>query len=326
MFIRYGRPFNYQNVSVENYQQIFLGRPYSILQKPRLSFHHRVRILTVVLSSACDFSARQIVRSKTQSYYLRYNVVTIFSLGNNPGCTSLVAQENDDYGDILQFDHVDSYHNITLSVLYAFQWLQLAHLPIDYVLKTDSDCVVNYPLLLQLIYPYDVIKDDVYMGDCHRDEIFNTKNHRRKNYVPAAVVGSTVLSYYASGGGYIISYHLLPRLMIAMRHVNYLTHHEDVNTGKGMQLLQVPCVDYSRFWVARLGCENQGECLRHVILHPKSSILEVDRFYSYLPFHVCCKLSSSYHYRHEEDSTLMFNWNWNMFTVSFGTNNLRIYF
>ena len=316
MFIRYGRPFDYQNVSVESYQQIFLGRPYSILQKPRLSFPHRVRVLTIVLSSACDFSTRQIVRSRTQSYYLRYNAFTIFSLGNNPECTSFVGQENDDYGDILQFDHVDSYHNITLSVLYAFQWLQLANLPIDYVLKTDSDCVINYPLLLQLLSPYDVSKDDVYMGDCHHDEIFNTKNHRRKNYVPAAVVGNTVLSYYASGGGYVISYHLLPRLMIAMRHVNYLTHHEDVNTGKGMQLLQVPCVDYSRFWVARLGCKNQSECLRHVILHPKSSILEVDRFYSYLPFYVCCKVLATSISIVMKKHTFLFNLNFNMSTVS----------
>lgn len=289
MFLRYGRPYNYKNVSVPTYQQIFLGRPYSILQKPRFSFSHRVRILTIVLSSACDFSARQVVRSKTQSYYLRYNVYTIFSLGYNPTCSSLVDQENEQYGDILQFSHVDSYHNITLSVLYAFQWLQLFDLPVDYVFKTDSDCVINYPLLLQVIYPYDVVKDDVYMGDCHRDENFNTKNQNRKNYVPPAVVGDDVLSYYASGGGYIISYHLLPRLMIAMRHVNYLTHHEDVNTGKGMQLLLVPCVEHSDFWVARRGCGNQTDCLRHVVLHPKTSILEVNQYYSYLPLCVCFK-------------------------------------
>lgn len=287
MYILHGKPFHYKNVSVENYQQVYFGTPYSILLKPRLNFTHHVRVLTVVLSAACDFSARQLVRAKTQSYYTRFNVYTIFSLGNNPVCTSQVSQENVVYGDIIQFDHIDSYKNITFSVLHTLQWLQFTELPVDYVLKTDSDCVVNYPYLLQLISPYNVEKDNVYMGDCHKDERFNTRKVHSKNYIPATVVGKTVLPYYVSGGGYLISYHLLPRLMIAMRHVDYLTHHEDVNVGKGMQLLFVRCVDYSDFWVARNGCESKEECLKHVILHPKRSSSEVNRFYSYLQLRIC---------------------------------------
>ena len=142
--------------------------------------------------------------------------------------------------------------------------------------------MVNYPLLLNTISQYADRKEWMYMGNCHKDEKFNTRRSNQKNYVPYSVVGSTRLPAYASGGGYVISYNLLPDLLIAMRHVNYLTHHEDVNVGKGMDLLHVECIDQSAIWIARKGCWFSRTCLKKVIMHPQHSKSEIQRFYSYL--------------------------------------------
>lgn len=89
-------------------------------------------------------------------------------------------------------------------------------LPVRYVFKTDSDCVVNYPRLIELL---DTIseeqKQNLYMGLCDKGKNYNTMDVSRKNYVPKSLVqGDTYIPYYVTGGGYVISYELLPKLLV----------------------------------------------------------------------------------------------------------------
>ena len=278
----YGKPYNYPSTNTTEYSFLPFGQPYSVLQTPQLNASSHIRILSIVLSSTCDFDTRKYVRSKTSSYYEKYRVRPIFALSSDEVCNVEVGRENGQFGDILQFSHQNSYKNISLSVLYSFQYLQSRQLSVDFVFKTDTDCVVNYPLLNQTISKYEQNREYLYMGNCHSGEMFNTRWPDRKNYVPPSVVGKTRIPTYASGGGYVISYKLLPKLLIAMRHVNYLTHHEDVNVGKGMDLLNVECVDKTAIWIARSGCRFSWTCLKKIIMHPKKSPSEIERFYSYI--------------------------------------------
>ena len=277
----FGNPFQYHTSPVLEYQFVPFGMPYSVLQSPVIKTDGRIRIFTIMLSSACQAEMRQHVRNNTRDYLHRFRVYTIFVLGSNPACDELVSQESSRYGDILQFDHVDSYNNITLSVLYAFQYLQAGRYPIDYVFKTDSDCVINYPLLLSIVSQYDY-RSNVYLGNCHINEPYYTYNSLRKNYIPKVIVGNSTIPYYNSGGGYLISYRLLPDVLAAIRYVPFLTHHEDVNIGKAMYLLKVGCIDYTKRWISRNGCNSKSQCLSKVIMHPEKSDYEIERFYSYL--------------------------------------------
>ena len=282
MFILYGRPFNYPVSNVTEYQFLPFGSPYEVLHTPYFHFRTPIRILTIILSSACDMDRRNYVRSKIRDYYEKYRVFSVFALGYDPACGDEVNIENEFHGDIFQFSHENSYQNISLSVLYSLLYIHNHHIPADYVFKTDIDCVINYPLLLQHLKPYDPLVSRVYMGDCHVGEHYLTRDIKRKQYIPATLVGDYQIPPYASGGGYIISYKLLGELMIAMRHVDFLTHHEDVNIGKGMALILVHCIQKRSMWVARNGCESKKECLEYVVMHPNLNDEEIDVFYSYL--------------------------------------------
>lgn len=279
-----GDPFQYHESPVLDYHFVPYGKPYSVLHTPTIKVSGRIRIFTLMLSSACQSELRQHVRKNTRSYFRRFRVYTVFVLGSNPVCDDSVSYESSRYNDILQFDHVDSYSNITLSVLYAFQFLQAGRYSIDYVLKTDSDCVINYPLLLSIVSQFDY-RSNVYLGNCHVNEPYFTYNILKKNYIPSYIVGSSTIPYYNSGGGYLISYRLLPDVLAAIRYVPFLSHHEDVNVGKAMYLLKVGCIDYTKRWIARNGCDSREKCLSKVIMHPKDSDFEIEQFYSYLAFY-----------------------------------------
>ena len=69
---------------------------------------------------------------------------------------------------------MDTYNNITLSVLFALHYVSRQNLPVKYVFKTDSDCVVNYPLLKQYIakLPKDN-QEKLYMGRCDMGSGYN---------------------------------------------------------------------------------------------------------------------------------------------------------
>lgn len=285
LLMQYGRPYRYRKAKLRTYFHIPYGYPFEVLQRPQLESMEPYTFLTMMLSQSCDFKLREIVRNRTRHLRSRFSVYSIFVLANAvPSCNDAIAAENTAYGDILQFNHLDSYNNITLSVLFAFHYIHNLSLPIKYVFKTDSDCVVNYPRLKALI---DVMtekqKNNLYMGLCDKGKTYNTVDVSRKNYVPKSLVQENVyIPYYVTGGGYVISYGLLPKLLVGISHLPFIGHNEDVNVGRGMQLVQIPCTDIKPNWIARNGCFSKTECLKNVIIHPWMDISEVPRYYSYL--------------------------------------------
>lgn len=241
--------------------------------------------LTLMLSQGCSFELRSMVRNKTKLMRSKFSVYSIFVLANPvPSCNEQIAKENEEYGDILQFDHLDSYNNITLSVLFAFHYIHDLQLPIKYIFKTDSDCVINYPLLTNMLSQLsDEEKANLYMGLCDQGKSYNTMDVSRKNYIPKSMVmNNTYIPYYVTGGGYVISYSLLPRLLAGLSHLPFIGHNEDVNVGRGMQLVNIPCHDIRPKWIARHGCASKEECLTYVVLHPWMDESEVPTYYSYL--------------------------------------------
>ena len=286
----YGLPYTYSKSALDLYETIPYGVSYTVLQAPDLSHLPRLMFLTLMLSRACDDSLRMTVRNNTSASQHEEGFHVVFVTARSRSiCDERVREENAKYRDILQLDHVDSYHNLTLSVLHAFHYVHNMSLPVRYVLKTDSDCVVNYAVLRRYARFASRRRGDVYMGNCKRDMTFNIIDPTMKNFIPNSLVGAEKrYSYYATGGGYLISYSLLPQLLVGVSHLRFVGHFEDVNVGRAMKLVGVECLGLTRRWIARHGCPTREVCLKYVIMHPQWNVEEVARFYSYLSFLVCC--------------------------------------
>ena len=233
------------------------------------------------------------VRNKTRQVQHKQGYHIVFVTGKSHSrCNQQIHQENLQFHDVLQFDHTDSYHNLTLSVLYSLHFLHNLSLPVQYVLKTDSDCVVNYPLLhtlLDQIPPSSASRNRVYMGACRRNTKYNVYDASKKNFIPISLTQNELwYSYYVTGGGYVLSYSLLPELLVGASHLKFIGHFEDVNVGRALELVGVKCIDRSSVWIHRHGCPDKQTCLKAVVIHPKHDKDEIDRFYSYLALTVCC--------------------------------------
>ena len=72
------------------------------------------------------------------------------------------------YGDILQLDHIESYHNLSLVVANTLQVLYDRNISFDYLLKTDDDCVVNLDALANIVNERSLRKlKYLYAGNCN---------------------------------------------------------------------------------------------------------------------------------------------------------------
>lgn len=109
----------------------------------------QVNLLVLVHSSVTHFDFRQLIRKHNRIK----NSVTIFLLGflDDPGMQSLVEEEWNRYGDIVQASFLDSYANLTLKHIMGLTWTVKFCSQAQLVIKMDDDIFVNYPLLEQLM-------------------------------------------------------------------------------------------------------------------------------------------------------------------------------
>ena len=166
-----------------------------------------------------------------------------------------------EYGDLLFVDNIEDYYLLPLSVFHTILYINHHTSFKGYLFKTDSDCNINYGNLLSVInqgYPY--------MGSCNtKGKYIHKQNH--KHFVPKDLVGSGYRPPFATGGGYLVQTDLIPRIVIALRHIKYITHMEDENIGRALNLINISCHSIDN-WIARHGCKENMNCSRYVIIHP----------------------------------------------------------
>ena len=302
LFTLYGPPFSYRVSNSTSYPTIEFGKSLTYLNIPMIPRKVHFDLFLFICSSTPEMFVREKLRRRFHSLSANYSLGYFFVLGSNPELNEQIRDENQKYLDILQFDHVDSYHHITLSVFGAIQYLSQIHVNTSYYMKTDSDCVLNVPRLMQYIQT----ANRTYIGNCKYKKSYLTysaleKRKQRmrriirdkflrkeaydllvKRAIPDSLVGNdTRITSYATGAGYLIRSDILPQLAVSIRHLNFIGHNEDVNIGKAMTMLGRPCTLVEN-WVARRGCANRTECLDYFIIHKKNSSMEVGKYWDYV--------------------------------------------
>ena len=71
----------------------------------------------------------------------------VFGLHKNKSRDASLRIEADKYGDIIQGDFYEDYHNMTLKSLLALKWTSLFCPQIKYLVKSDDDMIINIPYL-----------------------------------------------------------------------------------------------------------------------------------------------------------------------------------
>jgi hypothetical protein len=257
----------------DGYQEIPYGKPYTILIYPNLSMIPINSSLLLIFTKPKDYDLRTLFRK--HSYLWKYkfplNYFFIMATDYEQYDTMInVYNESKIFHDILLFNTTNSYHTLILNELLTYHFITNLHLPIRYVIKTDSDMVLNIPKIMKNIYSVSKMNlHSFYGGDCLLSTLGPSKG---KHHVPSCVYGKENKAYYARGGLYVITYNLIPSLLLHFRHYPYLFHNEDAMHGVILRSIGYSCINLDQNkWIARYGCQSFNVCITYDSIHPANN-------------------------------------------------------
>lgn len=194
----------------------------------------------IVLSARNNFNHRNLVRQTYGSVKYANNVqilAVVFILANSAtpanddANVKKLQAENEQFGDIIMGDFIDSYRNLTLKTIMAFEWLTEHCRQAQIVVKTDDDVVVNiFELTKQLhaLSPADMVSSNIW-GWIHKDEE-TVKNVTSRFYAAFVDYPSGKFPDHCGGVGYITPFRVVERILddISSSYPRRVSTHEDV--------------------------------------------------------------------------------------------------
>ncbi|XP_077008172.1 UDP-GlcNAc:betaGal beta-1,3-N-acetylglucosaminyltransferase 7 [Tamandua tetradactyla] len=213
-----------------------------------------VYLLMVVKSVITQHDRREVIRQtwgrQQEAGGGRGAVRTLFLLGTASKreerlhYQQLLAYEDRLYGDILQWDFLDSFFNLTLKEVHFLKWLDTYCPDVPFVFKGDDDVFVNPTNLLEFLADRRP-QEDLFVGDVlQRARPIRRKDN--KYYIPAALYSKASYPPYAGGGGFLMAGGLARRLRRACDTLQ-LYPIDDVFLGMCLEVLGVQPVAHEGF-------------------------------------------------------------------------------
>lgn len=144
-----------------------------------------------------------------------YKIKRIFLLGRENSTLS-VSDEATEFGDILQADFGENFHNLTYKDYFFLSWFESQSCQTKFVFKGDDDILLNTFLLKQLLNKYqDHVKEPFMMGSVLRNSPRVT-DKSSKYFVSGDQYRAAYYPPYVSGGGFVMTTSLALALAKAM--------------------------------------------------------------------------------------------------------------
>ncbi|NWV82145.1 B3GL1 acetylgalactosaminyltransferase, partial [Dasyornis broadbenti] len=245
-------------------------RPFTLRQRPSCA-HARPFLVILVASSPGDLQARQAIRITwgSRDSWWGQRILTLFLLGQDTQARDRaealsVEDESLLYGDIIRQDFVDTYDNLTLKTIMAFQWLSEFCSNARFFMKTDTDSFINTPNLVKFLLQLNS-SENFYTGYPLIDN-FAFRGFDRKRYISYEDYPFKLYPPYCSGIGYVLDGKLALRVYELTSHVRPVKM-EDVYVGICLNILRVNLTipqDAEQFFLYKI---NFDICkYRHLIL------------------------------------------------------------
>lgn len=211
-----------------------------------------VYLLMVVKSVATQHDRREVIRKTwgKERVVDGKKIKTLFLLGKSSSVAEkanhqkLVEYEDYIYGDILQWDFLDSFFNLTLKETHFLKWFHIYCPSVRYVFKGDDDVFVSVENIFEYLESSNHGKN-LFVGDV----IFKAKPIRKKEnkyYIPQALYNKTHYPPYAGGGGFLMDGTLARRLYWVADTLE-LYPIDDVFLGMCLEVLQVTPIKHNAF-------------------------------------------------------------------------------
>uniref|UniRef100_UPI0037E9137A UDP-GlcNAc:betaGal beta-1,3-N-acetylglucosaminyltransferase 7 n=1 Tax=Semicossyphus pulcher TaxID=241346 RepID=UPI0037E9137A len=211
-----------------------------------------IDLLMVIKSVATQHDRREVIRKTwgKEQVLDGKKIKTLFLIGKSSNEAEranhqkLVEFEDYIYGDILQWDFLDSFFNLTLKETHFLKWFSSYCPGVRYIFKGDDDVFVSVENIFEYLESTNHAKD-LFVGDV----MFKAVPIRRKEnkyYIPQALYSKTHYPPYAGGGGFLMDGTLARRLHIVADTLE-LYPIDDVFLGMCLEVLQVTPVKHNAF-------------------------------------------------------------------------------
>nr|XP_033792016.1 beta-1,3-galactosyltransferase 5-like [Geotrypetes seraphini]XP_033792025.1 beta-1,3-galactosyltransferase 5-like [Geotrypetes seraphini]XP_033792034.1 beta-1,3-galactosyltransferase 5-like [Geotrypetes seraphini]XP_033792042.1 beta-1,3-galactosyltransferase 5-like [Geotrypetes seraphini]XP_033792050.1 beta-1,3-galactosyltransferase 5-like [Geotrypetes seraphini]XP_033792059.1 beta-1,3-galactosyltransferase 5-like [Geotrypetes seraphini] len=181
-------------------------------------------LMVLVTSAPRNVGAREVIRKTwaAKEKWAPFAWQTVFLIGQTlaDGITQRIQKEQQNFGDILVGDYLDTYRNLTLKVMHGLKWATERCQP-DYILKTDDDCFVNSDRLPMFLAVHNTIKTGLYVGALFSQE--KRKVIREPSslwYVAREDYWPDEYPPYVSGIGYILSLDVASKLLLMAEYIH----------------------------------------------------------------------------------------------------------
>lgn len=174
-------------------------------------------LLIVVKTGVDEFEERNVIRNTWVSDAQSLDMTTIFSVGQSTDVTvnKRVLDEAEIFGDILQWNVLESYHNLTLKTYLNLKWIAKFCSGINYVFFTESDVILFPETLLRFLNTHIKSADNILVGHC----FFNStpvRDMTSTSYISTDAWPEPTFPPYCSGSGYIMTADVPGKLLNAM--------------------------------------------------------------------------------------------------------------
>ncbi|XP_035638622.1 lactosylceramide 1,3-N-acetyl-beta-D-glucosaminyltransferase A-like isoform X1 [Oncorhynchus keta] len=203
---------------------------------------NEVLLLLFVKSSPENLERRQAIRATwgNENYIQRElgaNVRVLFALGvySNPQQRGSVQRgllgEDQVYGDLVQQDFVDTFHNLTIKLLLQFRWRHTYCSKARFLMSADDDIFIHMPNLVH--YLQGLIQQgarDLWVGHVHRGAP-PIRQKDSKYHVPYEMYQWPSYPDYTAGAGYVVSRDVAAKIYQATLFLNASLYIDDVFMG-----------------------------------------------------------------------------------------------
>ncbi|KAF1385587.1 hypothetical protein PFLUV_G00109320 [Perca fluviatilis] len=211
-----------------------------------------VYLLMVIKSVATQHDRREVIRKTwgKEQVVDGKRIKTLFLIGKPSNVAEranhqkLVEYEDYIYRDILQWDFLDSFFNLTLKETHFLKWFHTYCPSVSYVFKGDDDVFVSVENIFEFLESSSNAKN-LFVGDV----IFKARPIRKKEnkyYIPMALYDKTHYPPYAGGGGFLMDGNLARRLHWVADTLE-LYPIDDVFLGMCLEVLRVTPIKHNAF-------------------------------------------------------------------------------
>ncbi len=206
-------------------------------------------MIMIVNSHPNHFSRRKGIRATwaKQTTLGNGEVRILFVIGRTTkaGINGEVEVEAHRYNDIILTDMVESFKNLTLKLVLGLKWVSQNCKHAEYYYKGDDDMFVNTENILKAIHQQQKSgRDKLFMGALNKGEVI--RDPWSKYYVSEEQYSGRFFSPFCSGGSYVISNKLIPR-MYDKALITQLVPTDDTYQGMLAKLVGVSPVHHHGF-------------------------------------------------------------------------------